>query len=365
MIDDDPSAGSYAAKLANAHPRLEIDPVQIRNLDEIVAHIKTVKPDGLLIDLNLTRSKGKAKEHFKFEGPALAQELRTRSNKHSAFSIPMVSLAFKSRREAIVGQDTTASDLFDAEWSKSDVNALSVEIAAELVDLFEGYKTLKRLKSLTPGRRAKTLGLTADEYNLLDPRVDGALSAFSGRPVHNIAQFLLRTLFQFSGPLISTEVLGARLGVDMQKSGKAWITLLGKIPKKVSYRGVFSGSHTLWWMHLINDWWHSQRGVPGSLRMLTADERVGFLKKRFRLGRLKAIEKSTRSPGARYWAVCVRTGVPVDPPEGYSIIDHDQMRSWHDKRYLSRFSALHNVQDTNFEPGEKSRLKKFGKARPK
>ena len=65
----------------------------------------------------------------------------------------MASLSYASRREAIIGHDTTASDLFDSDLSKSDVSTHATEIAAELVDLAEGYKKLKGLRSLTSGRR--------------------------------------------------------------------------------------------------------------------------------------------------------------------------------------------------------------------
>ena len=99
--------------------------------------------------------------------------------------------------------------------------------------------------------------------------------------------------------------------------------------------------------------------------MLSAEGRVEFLKKHFDLRRLKAIQSSTKSPGKRFWTVCERTGVPVDPPEGYAIVDDGKMRSWHDNRYVSRNAALRYVGDTNFEPGETDRLKKFGKPKSK
>lgn len=365
LIDDEPSAESYAAAIAAGHPSLSIEPIEVRDPKEIVSHIEHVGPDGLLIDLELTRSRGRAREHFKIQGTALTQEFRTRSNRLSALVIPMVSLSYTSRRAVIVGQDTTASDLFDAELSKSDVSGHAIEIAERLVDLAKGYRTLKGLRPQDSDGYASALGLAADDYDRIDARVNRDLSTLSNRPLHNFSRFLLQTLLPFSGPLINTEMLAIRLGVDAQKSGDAWSVLLSKLPKKVQYKGVFSKSQPLWWITLIDNWWHSSKDTPGSLPMLSTHERVEFLKKRFALQGLKAIESSTKSPGTRFWTVCERTGLPVDPPEGYAIVDDDRMRSWHDKRYLCRNAALRYVQESNFEPGEKDRLKKFGKARLK
>ena len=365
MIDDEPSAESYAAALAAAHPRLEIEPLQLRDPNEIVSYIERVRPDGLLIDLVLSRSKGKAEEHFKIEGTAITQEFRTRSNKLLALTIPMASLSYKSRRETIVGQDKTSSDLFDVELSKSDISNYAKEIAVGLVDLASGYKMLSGLRTLNSDKFAIALGLVVSDYDLLDFRVDRDLRALSERPVHNIAHFILHSLLPFSGPLIDTEVLAIRLGVDTSGSGKNWDVLQKKFPKKARYSGVFAKSHDRWWMTFIGDWWSSLKDAPGSLPILTAQERVDFLKFHFKLRGLKAIENSTKSPGYRFWTVCERTGLPVDPQEGYAIIDDDQMRSWHDKRFLSRSAALRYVQDTIFESGEVERLEKFGRKRPR
>ena len=110
------------------------------------------------------------------------------------------------------------------------------------------------------------------------------------------------------------------------------------------------------------DWWQAF-DAPGSLSMITAKDRVSYLKSRLKIDRLSVIEETTQSPGSRYWHVCVKSGLPVDPSEGYIIADHEQMRPWHDKRYLCRNAALRSVLDFVFEPGEKERLKAFGKRR--
>lgn len=362
LIDDEPSAESYTARLADAHDDLVINPVEERDPRDIESLVEKEKADGLLIDLQLTRSMGKAKERFKVEGTSLAQEFRTKSNSVSALSIPMVSLSQAGRREALVGKDTTASDLFDAELSKSDISGHASEIAKLLIDLAKGYRKLGGLIPFGSGPWAKALTLSNADYEGIDARVQRDLEAISERPIHNIAGFFLHVLLPFSGPLIDEAMLAVRIGVDPEKSGRDWQALLSEIPAKARYKGVFSDVHSLWWMTFVNKWWLSKKDVPGPLAMLPAKERVEFLKKRFELRNLTAVEAPTGSPGARFWTVCVRTGLPVDPPEGYAIADDEQMRSWHDKRYLCRKAALRYIQDYVFEPGEKERLAKFGRA---
>lgn len=359
LIDDEPSAESYAAALAVAHNDLIIDTVNARNPREIEHIVENTKPDGLLIDLQLTRSKGNATEHFKMEGTALAQEFRTRSNLLSALAIPMVSLSYTSRREALIGKDTTAKDLFDADLSKRDVSRHASAFANKLVDISAGYRVLSKAAPYSPAHWAKTLGLNADEYENIDARIHRDLSLVSERPLHNISGFFLHVLLPFSGPLIDEATLAVRLGVDRQKSRGDWETLLAKVPAKTRYKGVFSSSYSRWWMTSVNRWWQSLRGGPLPLAMMPAAKRVEFLKQRFKLGNLVAVEGSSKSPGTRFWVVCERTGVPVDPPEGFAIADDEQMRSWHDKRYLSRNAALRYIQDYVFESGEKARLMKF------
>ena len=359
LIDDEPGAESYTAALAAAHNDLAIASVDARDPRQIEEFVVKTKPDGLLIDLQLTKSKGKAAEHFKIEGTALAQEFRTRSNNLSSLSIPMVSLSYSSRRETLVGRDTTASDLFDANLSKKDVRDHAREFAKQLVDLANGYRIIGKKTTFSPQRWAKILGLSAADYKSVDARIHRDLAAISGRPLHNIAGFFLHVLLPFSGPLIDEATLAIRLGVDRQKSGRGWGTLLSKLPSEARYRGVFSDSFSRWWMSPVDRWWQSARGAPALLAMLPAIERVEFLKKRFKQLNLTAVEQSVQSPDARFWVICERTGIPVDPPDGYAIADDEQMRTWHDKRYLSRKAALRYIQSYVFEPGEKGRLAKI------
>lgn len=365
LIDDEPAAESFAAKLEGAAPGLKVILVDERQPGAIEQWIRKNKPNGLLLDLQLTKSKGRSDQFFPTDGPSLAQQFRTKSNVESSLRIPIVSLSFGKRRAKLIGGDTTSSDLFDNEILKGDINKYAKDFSRRLIDLSDGYQELRKSWRYAPSRKtlAKLLGVDVPDLERLDGRLLGDLEALSKRPIHNIAGFFLLRLLEFSGPLINEKTLAVRLGIDYRKSKKIWKTIKTKLPKKSRYSGIFSDTYERWWMWQIMNWWQALDDAPGSLVMISAAERVSYLKSKFKVSRLSEIVRSTESPGFRFWHVCVKSGLPVDPAEGYIIADDGRMRPWHDKRYLCRNAALRSAQDFVFEPGEKERLKDFGKRR--
>lgn len=365
LIDDQPSAEAYGVTLERAARGLKVDVIEEREPRAIVNLIGKTQPNGLLLDLELTKYKGKSEQFFPLDGPGLAQEFRTKSNAESSLLIPIVSLSFDQRRDALIGDDSTPNDLFDDNISKGDVSEGAKQFADRLIDLSAGYQELRKSWRYAPSGNtlAKFLGIAAQDLERIDGRLRRDLETLARRPIHNVAGFFLRQLLQFSGPLIDEPTLAVRLGVDRAKSKKAWEDLRAKFPKGTRYEGIFSSTHERWWMWQIIDWWQSLDGTPGALTMINAGDRVSYLKKRFKIDGLPSIAGTTQSPGSRFWHVCVKSGLPVDPPEGYIISDHERMRPWHDKRFLCRNAALRSVQDFVFEPGEKERLKAFGRRR--
>ena len=357
LIDDETSARSFVAPINASTDELDIQQLHLREADEIIDAISTRKPDGLLIDLELTRSIGKAASLFKFEGTTLAQELRTKSNINPALSIPMVSFSYKTRRNLLIGPDTTAVDLFDWQLAKTEASKQASRTAIVLVDLSLGYKTIYPLVDLAVQHRQNLLGLSRENHEHLDPRIDAEIAALVGRSVHDIARFFLHTLLPFSGPLISEELLATRLGIDREASGAAWRRLLQVLPREVQYHGVFSNVYARWWMFLLEEWWNSSMNMGVSMKMLDATERVEILRRRLQLDALCSIVKPRHGRPSRYWAVCARSGAPVDPSGGYAILDHQRMKAWHDQRYVSRSAALRNIHKLHFLPGEKDRLR--------
>ncbi len=363
LIDDEPAAESFAAKLEGAAPGLKVVLVDERQPSEIQQWIRKNKPNGLLLDLQLTKSKGSTGDFFPTDGPGLAQQFRSKSNVESSLRIPIVSLSFGKRRAVLIGDDSTSSDLFDDEILKSDIYEHAEYFARRLINLSDGYQELRKSWRYAPSGKtlAKVLGIGAKDLERIDGRLLRYLEALAPRPIHNVAGFFLRRLLRFSGPLIDESTLATRLGVDRSKTLKPWDTLKARLPKKTRYAGIFSNTHERWWMWQIMDWWQALDGTPGPLSMITAGDRVSYLKTKLKINRLPAIKGTTQSPGSRFWHVCVKTSLPVDPPEGYIITDDERMRTWHDKRYLCRNAALRYVQDFAFEPGEKERLKAFEK----
>ena len=365
LIDDEPSAEAYGVALQKSVPGLEIDVVGERKPHDIEKRILESKADGLLLDLQLTRYKGDADEWFLIEGPGLAQEIRTKSHSEPKLSIPIVGFSFDQRRETLIGNDSTPLDLFDDFISKGAVQANAALFAQRLRSLALGYENLRKVwkGKISKKTVADILGITMLGLELHSSGFHQDFMRFEKRPIHNVAALILHNLIPFVGSLIDEATLAVRLGIDREKSGKDWTALIAKLPKELKYEGIFSDIHKRWWMWQVIEWWRSLCESYGSPAMISSEERTEILKEALKLKNLTAIQSTTKSPGSRFWHVCVKTGVPVDPAEGYALADQESMRPWHDKRYLSRNAALRYASQFQFEPGEIERLKIFGKTR--
>ena len=93
-----------------------------------------------------------------------------------------------------------------------------------------------------------------------------------------------------------------------------------------------------------------------TLARIGAAERVTLLIARTGLTRLRAIASNTDSPGSRYWHRCAKSGLPVDPVEGFPLMPVYGTETWHDTEYLCLEEALRDARNARLGPSERARV---------
>ncbi len=363
FIDDeaDSGAAAFAEALSDAGPSIagekQLCVVALRpdTLPAVLEHIAGAKPSGILMDIALTRTIDGNAQPLAFDGIALAQQLRTLQTRQELPATPIVRLSQSAIVSKYVGGDTTSEDLFDEKLSKDDLVDNAGQQAKILVGLANGYPIVRAFVATDhdPASMATLLGLDIAFVEQLDSRI---LLGFQrqGAPAHVFARYLIETLLRRAGPLVPTELLAVRLGVDVESSGEDWKTLLGRLPG--AYSGAFDSAYPRWWMAAVLAWWQQLPNSPGALQRITADNRVKFLQVSQRLAGLQAIQETADSPGRRYWHICSKSKRPVDPSEGYPLIPEWGHEPWQDPDYLCLEEAKRDSRNPRLRETERSRL---------
>lgn len=350
--------------------------------DSFEAQIQLVKKragegelSGLIIDLRLDQAPPtwvrteEEKSRPKYRAMALAQEIRTQSaEKNFGKEVPIVLWSYEHRLRKSYMTDDTGHDLFDMKVEKDDLTT-SLELAKStgkrLISLVDGYSEIlsTRSKKGGPGTQFhKFVGL--DDASLLDPRI---MSYFEGHetpiPAHEYARFIKRQLLDVPGPLVSEDILAARLGVAISSSGD-WSELLQEIPQEAAYRGPFSGGWPRWWARKIDQWWDGLKNSPGRLRRLKAEERVNFLRDTLGLPNLEAAAPIEEHYSTRYWTVCQGSNAPMNPldPVNGLMVDRRDKKPWQDDLYISEKRALAGAkkdEGLRIDPLHRARLQEL------
>jgi hypothetical protein len=315
---------------------LEIVLAPPKSFGEEIKRIKKEDYDGLMLDLRLD-----VKSDAEYRAFSLAQELRTRATEGRMKDIPMVVCSTDRKLKESYNKDSTSHDLFDRKYLKNDdLVDRSESVAKELVALAKGYKQITQIRAKKGGAgpQLKRMFLLEDEQlNALDIRLVDHFGEVQGRlPVHEYARFILNEMILISGPLVSNEIICARLGIDVES--KSIDELFDRYLKKFRYKGPFNEYWNRWWWHLIDSWWSNRTNTH--LSILTAEERTVLLKKLSKIDSLnpaKPIEDIYRT---KYWTVCELYKKPLDLINGILVEVKKERMPWQDKPYMSTKAAL-------------------------
>lgn len=366
FIDDDASdhdggggadAEAYSRALTNASDgRLSITSAQPGSLGEVLRLIQERHGAGLLMDVSFVNAASATGAAPDYDGIALAQQVRILQNREQLPSFPIVRLSKRDVVREYVAGDTTSEDLFDERIEKEDVLERRKETAGKLISLAADYPAFT--KFATSDRKPEDLSaLFGVDPELLD-RVEGRsfVGLLRPAPAHTLAQYFISGFLSRPGVLIDEAILSVRLGVDAVASDD-WPALLESL-ERIRYRGAFADGYPRFWMFALADWW-AQFGFDGTLKQTDADARVQVLQEQLGLSNLKSHSSDPDSPGRRFWYLCVETGVPVDPAEGFPLIDEWGHEPWQDTDYICLEAARRTARNhPRLRAAEKARALK-------
>lgn len=326
---------------ANTDLQIEVrPPIQF---DEEIRQLGKASFDGLLLDLRLDRTPDEDGKRVNYRALSLAQELRTRMTEGEIASFPLVLWSVDDNFKISYDKDETSHDLFDRQYYKASITDDKKIVAAEMIDLAKGYKTINSIKSRTVKSIYDRLIDLPDAFDTLDGRIANDIAENRSFPTHVFARSILRNLIFGSGPLVDERVLAARLGVDIDQS-LDWSKLKAKFTDVARYTGVFGVAWPRWWMFKILSEW--KKICPTAvLQRLDAQERVDVLKKAFKLSRLFPAKPIAEGYDTRFWYVCKFLRAPLSPTDAVQLsVDR---REWQDGIYASLKAILDRLHKLN------------------
>ncbi|MEX0313646.1 MAG: hypothetical protein AB3N18_05675 [Allomuricauda sp.] len=326
--------------------------VSYRQVEEFNSQISFFEKElnsfqGIILDLRLDENMGVG---VRFTAPSLAQEIRTKSGAGLGIQeIPIILCSTDQKIKALYSREQSSHDLFDYEFLKG-ASPNWIKIASRLNSLAEGYRKIKEVDYNIENVFGRPM---ADiDARILGKFIDKEL----GFPVHEFSQHILKQLIRWPGPLIGFELLGAKLGLDIELS-EDWEELLNEHLINCRYTGVFSEGWSRWWNDLLVNWFNSLTGKR--LSTLKAEERVDMLKEKLGLTKLVAAKPLPKSVSTNYSTICEFYRKPIDPFEGFKVFGRKDPKPWQEHQYLSIEAVLERRglnQGLKIHPSEMDRV---------
>lgn len=204
----------------------------------------SAEADIVIVDFDLTIS-GDGRVSYK--GPVVAGHLRSL---RSALPVVVLSGVLDDAVESAAYSAT--SELYDAVIDKAEVAVAAKSARRLILDLALGYQTIT--KALETGRTADAAALSILDLTVdlgdVQPRLAQAIdSAPSEDRTHRAAQFLLKVLRRFPGPVVSEREALLRMGVDADAGADA-----SQLLDPARYSGVFADGRLqdMYWTSLLS-----------------------------------------------------------------------------------------------------------------
>lgn len=301
--------------------------------------------DGLILDLKLD---GGGENSTHFSATSLAQWIASYVVAEEKAAKPIVLLS-SDLQCAKYKVDITSHDLFDMVLERNH-DLEWHDFANKLKVLAEDYCVLNHNKKLTDLLQNDSIDFASTYFApFLNP------TKFN---VSQFASFILNDLFKHPGLLISEELLAARFGVDIDKSGDSWKTFKEKYLRVARYKGIFYQIKECYWSKKALDIFYELSGGRSAASMTTI-QRVNKLKTMMAEDAkdLVAYEPDDKSISTYCWAIDEATRKPLDSSEGYMILEEGGLKPWQEPRFLS-FDTIESGKqgDYNLIPSESDRF---------
>lgn len=333
---------------------------------EFSEQIKAIKKnayDGLILDLRLDQLSSGDKRKAGYGAYSLAQELRSRATEGRMHEFPIMLCSSELKLRVSLGKDNTSHDLFDDLYLKEELPDKSAMVAKRLVSLARGYQTIAALVGTKGVPFYKILSIDENFASMLDPRIFSRFGESSSRyPIHEYARFILTEMLTILGPLVSEEMVAARLGVNISSSSD-WVKLKEQI-STTKYAGPFADGWERWWWPKVEKWWQRLSPSERSLQLLPASKRVEILRKQTKLAGLEIANPVDVGYSECFWTLCSALARPLDPLDGF-IVAGEEPRPWQERRYISIKAAVERTGYTEglrVAPIERERLLRYKEA---
>jgi hypothetical protein len=333
-----------------------------QRLKQILSNIDNI--DGIILDWELTNMSASAKmghdsaEDIDFSAESLAEHLRVSAAQGDIKGLPIIVCSANRNNQftTIRKKDRTIHDVFDLSYIKEDLFVSDVKRAAiRLYDLAKSYQML------TEKRHSIPFLLSVDEKELknLDLRfVDELRTISKTRTSHDIINFFLLNFIDKEGPLISENILAARLGVDIEKCENEWGKLISILETdKIIYSGLLSKGWRNFWAFRLTIWWSKFSSID--LRASNAEVRVGILNEVYNLELVPA-KKIKYCSSSEYWTICVATNRPINPIDGF-LVGENTISPWLDSQYISGYAELEKIGSWKINVMDREHFKNFKK----
>lgn len=306
--------------------------------------------DGLILDLRLDDNTSTGLKHT---AVSLAQELRSKSAAQEKYKdIPIILCSTDKKIEALYKKDQTSHDLFDFIFIK-DYPLYYEIVGRRLKSIAEGYKYIVNVGSKV--EKALNFDISSIDSRIMNKFVTEDIYF----PTHDLAMFILKQLIFTRGPLIDKDVFAARLGIDIERS-EDWDDLINNEFSDVKYTGVFSDGWTRYWADSILNKFKELTGVR--LDSLDAEKRVNLLKDVTNYKNIYAAKPIKNSISSKFWTICEHFKKPLDPFEGFKVLQKKDLKPWQEYKYLSFEAAVQRYG--KIELSEKDRLEMYKKKFP-
>lgn len=291
-------------------------------IDDIDSH----NPDLILMDFRLMEvGTGEV------NAPAFAQYYRSLMVDDPKKSIPIVLLSNDDNIRDFY-KDFTSHDLFDFSINKSKFTENLEKYTSLMKELIESYQQISTDQS-NKKSLVDLLKIPAKLKDQIDPRIETTLQEDKFiTNVYMASRFILNDIVKPIGVLIGEDVLAARVGVS--KDSNDWPLLCENL-NDFSYQGIYSKTYKRWWAEGVEMWWNTHVAKDVHLRRISSANKLQLLQQKYPLLNLKEVTGASRSVTRKFWTICHKNLVPVDPSEAFQAKPALSKMPWIEHKYYS------------------------------
>ena len=293
---------------------------QDETIDQVYSSLREIRYDGIIVDYMLN---GTGPFRIGCNSHSIAQYLRDLAEQGVVQPCPIALCSTDQNIKRQLQNGYTSNDLYDYHFAK-DMDIDYGLIALKLESIAVGYEEI--IKS---GKDISRI-LQKDISNI-DPRPFEPFA--KSIQTKQCADLILQDFFKFSGLLISEEILCARLGIAKVGTYREILSIFDS----AKYSGVFKELGKYYWFDIVSIIFREL--FNENIASLDAEEKVELMKTKLDNASFEVAPIGRNNNSKRYWTICERTGVALDPMEGYRLKESIALKPWQEPHYVS-FSAI-------------------------